>query len=957
MEGLAALLATHAGKGEILLEQATYQLVRDKLTFESLDLLTMAHGRAPRVAYRVLEPKSDSATVIVTVGRDEKLAQLRRWLRESTTGQGRVVGIVGAAGVGKTCLVQSFRDEMEGQNHRWISAYCYSYAQTESYALLAQLIRGLARFASHDDEATQRRKLEQLVLEAIPGQPTEALLNEGLALLGRVIGLSFPATSLDNLDPPLQQKKLVRVFEAVLRSQATSQPIVLVLDDLQWVDQASLNVLNQIVKSVRRMPLLLLALYRPAEWSHNWGNDIHYRNLPLDDLSEEAQRALLAHLLGMAVPPEKLAQAILKQTGGNPFFIKEYVWLLQENGFLVRSGDLWLQARDITEIPLLNRVERLIQARLDRLAGSSRKVIQTAAVIGEKFEDELLVAVPKKVAREQLDHDLGELTKQSLIYEAGGWPLLFYTFSHGLIHETIYRLLPERFRRTLHRLVAQALSQLYHNQEQIVYRLAHHYYYSNDLFNSIDYCLQAAKEDVDKWANQGALDWYARALEKIDSFEEEPPTESEQTDLTPAQILAWQVEALENQAEVQVTIGQTDQAIAGYEQTLVLVADSNAFPVTRRADLYRKLAIALQNKGQFDVAKAKLNKGLELLDGLSCLEAGRIHVYIGLLHYRRGLLSAGLTSCEQGIAIIEKTESIRDLGQAHNLQGILYRNMGESQKALATYKRSIALYEQAEYLPGQERAYGNLGCACQDMGHWNEALQYFQKSQELSNKTGEEWRRTAAAINLGEIYRALGELDKAIAAYKQAEQIGGQFGFKELLGLAMMNLGISYLKKGAIAEARTYLEESLDQFQRIEANVHLPENLRYLAELQVLSGQTTSALQLAQKAVDLVLERGLEQGQALRTLGQAHRELGQLKEADRYLGESLTILEERNSPYEVGLTLVELARLRKAQMDVEENRDALREQAIIYCERAIAIFNQLGAALDFTRAQEIRLSL
>jgi tetratricopeptide (TPR) repeat protein len=241
--------------------------------------------------------------------------------------------------------------------------------------------------------------------------------------------------------------------------------------------------------------------------------------------------------------------------------------------------------------------------------------------------------------------------------------------------------------------------------------------------------------------------------------------------------------------------------------------------------------------------------------------------------------------------------------------------MGHSEEAISAHERSIALYQEAAYMPGLERAYSNLGCVYSDLSRWDEALRYFQEAAELSDRTGEEWRRAAAAINLGEIYRKQGELGRAIDVYDQARQIGETFGFEEVVGMALMNLGASYLKKGELAQARGYLEEALDIFKRIGTDVYLPEVLCYLAQLQVIRGQPDEALRLAQEALDRAskLGRRIEEGQARRTLGQAYRKLGQFAEADVQLGESLAILEAQNSPYEVGLTLVEHALLRKAQ--------------------------------------------
>ena len=954
---LAAGLAAHANEGQVLADETTRRLAQAAFAFEPLGALAIAEGVRHIAAYRVLGTKEELLPPIEMVGRDGEITQLQDWWREAISGQGRLVDVVGAAGVGKTRLLQAFREWLTGQEHRWIAATCESYDQTRSYALLAQVIRGLAGMAADDDDGARRSKLEEVVRRVIRGggRRTEEQLNEGLALLGQVVGLHFPAPAVDSLEPELRQKMLVRIVQAVLANRAAQQPIVVALEDLQWADEASLAVLDQVVGAVGRMRVLLLAVYRP-DWSPEWARWGHYRHLPLGELGEDSQRALLANLLGVEAPPEELTQAILSRTGGNPFFIEEVVRSLQESGVLIQSDGAWVLAADLAEVPLPDRVESVILARIARLTASSREVLEKASVIGQEFGHRVLEEVQDEAAREGLDQDLGDLTQRNLIFEVGGWwPDINYTFSHGLIHQTTYVHLLERFRRTMHRLVAQVLGRLY-DEEAILERLAHHYYHSDDRVSTVRYCLRAARRAAEAWANKTALDWYDRALEKIQSFDKEPPTEVEQEQgATPTQIVKWHVEALEGKGEVQSAIGYNDEAIAGYERALELAVDPDVFPVTHRADLYRKMAMAHQDKGEFDAAQEALDQGLDALGGLMCLEAGRLHVWTGLIHYRQGRLEQGMESCERGIIVIKQTDNIQDLAQAYNLQGLILHELGRSEEAIGAHERSIALYEEAEYIPGLERAYSNLGCVFQDLSRWDEALRYFQEAAELSDRTGAEWRRAAAAINLGEIYRRQGKLGQAIEAYERARQIGETFGFAELVGLSLMNLGASYLKKKQAVEARGYLEEGLDTFQRIKADRHLPEVQRYLAELQVMRGQPDEALRPAQESLDRALNLGhqMETGHARRVLGQVYRALGELEAADAQLGQSLAIFEGQNSPYEVGLTLLELALLGRAQADAAENGEALREQAIVYCDRAMTIFEKLGAKRDLELAQEV----
>lgn len=936
---------------QIVVDEATYRLTNEQFVFDSLASSPIIEQK-PLPSYRVVGTTSPPAAMTM-IGREDKLAYLASFWQQVKRGRGRIVGISGDAGIGKTCLVNAFRQQINQQNesHLWIAATLRRYHQKQSYGLLVPVIRQLAQIESHDEESVQRKKINGLLAHL---KPTER--DEGAELLAHVIGWEIQLPKVNNLEPRSRQKRLAKVVMDVLKEQSTSQPIILLLDDLQWADDASLSILDQLMRRRHHMRLLTLLVYREDwEWPHQNQRHQSIQSLKLEELAEDACGILLANLLGIEPEPE-LILMILKQTGGHPLFVKEYIQLLQDNGCLIRedSGEGVLQVADLSDISPPNKVERVIQARFDQLTDSASQVIQNASVIGEQFEEELLEKIQDQVANESLEDDLDLLGKRRMIEILGGTPFV-YRFSHGLVQEIVYQLLPEPLQRATHRFVAQALRQLYGDNVDI-YRLAHHYYYSNDHVNAIDYALQAAKRDANQWANQTAVEWYERALEKIETITTSPPPDAEKEQFaTPSDLLNWQIEALEGQADVQKVIGHTDDAIERYTQALELITTAGS--VTRRANLYHKLATAHQNKGQFDNAQNALNKGLALLDGQPCLEAGRLHIQTGLIHYRHGRLSDGLLSCEQGMAIIQETESIGDLAQAYNLQGILYQNLAQYQQAINAYEQSGKLYKQAEDLSGQERASFNLACVYDAQGRWQEALEIFQQCSDLSHRIGNQRRQAAALNSQGEIYRRQGKLEEAICVYNDARQIVEALDFGEFVGIVLMNLGASYLSKGELAFARSYLSESLALFERLEANLYLPEAFCWLAELNLYEQQPEKSKQLAEKAIKLCVQHYAQEGPARRRLGQAYRALGQLVDAATELEHSLELLEKQNNPFEIGLTQLELGRLRQAQSLSDENNHAVREQATLFLSRAITIFEELGATIELKRAQEIKSSL
>jgi tetratricopeptide (TPR) repeat protein/class 3 adenylate cyclase len=958
---IAAGLANHADIDGILVDEQTRRLARETFTYDAGQEIALDRGGHRVKAFQVMGKKEMPSVGNRVVGRGAELSQLEAWWTEASAGRGRIVCIAGAAGVGKTRLVQAFQGELTDQDVLRLAATCRTYDRVAPHSLLAQIISALALITPEDDRSQREDKLTALVGEVLEddGKSTETRVIEARALLGQTIGLPLSVPTMATLDPEARQRKLGSLLQALLLQSTKQQPLVVVLEDLQWADEASLTTLSHAMRAVGRTRLLVLATHRP-EWSHNWTRWEHYRHLSLGELGESEQSTLLASLLEMEALPASLSSSILSRTGGNPLFIEEVVLAIQEQGTLTDQSSLQEIEHTLARMEVPDRVEGVIRARVDRLGQSSRDLLRTASVVGPEFEYSLLREVQDEARQALLDQDLEELIRRDLIMETGQWFPAQYAFRHELIHRAIYGNLLDGFRRVTHRLAAQALQRLHSEDESpVLERIALNYYQSDDRANSIRYCLRAAEHAGDLRADQTTLDWYHRAMEKIDSLAQTPPQQIEQTaGATPSQLLHWHVQAMAGKADVLVAMGEIDPAIESYRSALALSADPRAFPATHRADLYLRIAIAHHHKGDLDAAQGALQQGIAALDGLACLEGGKLLVWASLFHLRAGELSAALAGSKRAIALIQDADSIRDLAQAYNLKGIIHRNMGDPNSAIQAHELSISLYEEVGYLPGLDRAYTNLGCAYQDLGRWDETLKYFKLSSEISERTGEQRQQAAAYINLGEVYYLKGDLAQAIQTSEQARKIADAFGFEDYTVLTAINLGKSNLKRGNNEQAGTYLTEALTSCQQLGIEVHLPEILCCLAQLSLRRGQLQEALDRAQEALESASDmQHRDQGDGHRILGMVYREMGRYKEAEMHLATSLTIFEQQGSSYEAGLTLMELALLCAAQVAHDPNGDALRVQGTVYCDRAIVTFDKIGAQADLKRAQDIQRSL
>lgn len=951
----AARLARQAGAGTILAAEPVRRLTGS--LFELIPRSDLALEAAPTVAiYQVIGPRAGGPSRrqapghrAPLIGRARELALLQEAWRACQQGRGQTVSIVGEAGSGKSRLLDEFRRGFGPGAVRWLAAGCPSSHPPGPYELVADLLRALLGLAPSLEGPEAGRELAAALrrgLEEDAAGPDAVPLDD-VAVLGEILAVVVPhVLPRPQVEPRARQRRIVALLGRLLARCAAQGPLIVAVDDLHWADDASLEVLNQLAGGLERLPVLLIALFRSeAAWQPPWWNRPSHRWLRLDALSEAESAALLAALLAPEALSAEPAHAILDRAGGNPFFLRELALAVRAPAAR-ESGAL---------APLPGTVQRLILTRIDALPEAARRVLALAAVAGDQVSVEALAAALAETGDDAaLDEGLIRLEEREFLYQR--WDEPGRRFVHALLREVAYGALAADVRSRLHLCLGRALERIYVGREvEVLDLLAHHFDLSADRLAALRYSLAAARRAAETWANTLALAWYGRALARLNSYAAEPPDEAEQERGASAdQLLRWQVEAFEGQAGVQAAIGRTDDAIAGFARALELVAGAAIFPAARQADLYRKLAIARHDRGDLAGAQAALEQGLSAVGEQPGVEAGRLHVWSGLLRYRRGDLADALASCEQGIRILAQADSPQDLAQAYNLQGLVYRNMGESGPAIAAHERSIALYTAAGDSAGLERATSNLGCVYQDLSRWTAALHCFERSAALAERTGEPWRQAAAAINLGEIYRRQGDLGRAIAAYERARGIGDEFDFPEVTGMALMDLGASYLKQGDCVRADECLAQSLAIFQRIGADVYLPELLRHQAELQLLRGRAADALPLAQQAIEWAvrLERRLEHGQACCVLGQAYDLLERPDDAEAAFRTGLSLLDGQGNPYETALTWLALARFRGAQAG-----EAACGQALAACDRALAIFDELGARLDAERARKLRQSL
>jgi len=386
------------------------------------------------------------------VGRDAELEQLRQALGRAAAGHGQVVAIVGEPGVGKSRLVWEVTHSHRVHGWLVLQAGSVSYGKATSYLPVIDLLKGYFTIEDRDGPRAVREKTTGKLLTLDRAQ--EASLPALLALLDVPSG----DTVWDGLDPRQRRQRTLSALKQLLIRESQIQPLLLVFEDLHWIDSETQALLDGLVESLPAARLLLLVNYRP-EYRPEWASRTYYTQLRLDPLPPETAEELLGALLGHDAGLAPLKGLLIARTEGNPFFLEESVRALVETAGLSGERGAYRLSRPLPAIQVPATVQAILAARIDRLAPGDKALLQTASVVGKDVPFALLQATAE-LAEDELRGAIGRLQAAEFLYETSLFPDLEYTFKHALTHEVTYGGLLQGRRRELHARIVDAIETL-----------------------------------------------------------------------------------------------------------------------------------------------------------------------------------------------------------------------------------------------------------------------------------------------------------------------------------------------------------------------------------------------------------------------------------------------------------------------------------------------------------------
>ena len=755
------------------------------------------------------------------VGRQREIDAMKAAAEQAKAGHGQIVAVMADAGVGKSRLFFEFKATSQSG---WLvlDALSLSHDKATAYVPLIDLLHVYFRITLDDDARIRREK--------VAGKITmldRSFEQETLPYLFALLGIVEGEDPLAQLDAQVRRRRTQEAVKRILLRESLNQPLMLVFEDLHWIDEETQAFLNLLVEGMANAPVLLLVNYRP-EYTHHWGSKTYYTQLRLDPLGKESAEEMLSTLLGEGVELAPLKRIMIERTEGNPLFMEEIFQALVEDGSLKRNGSVKL-VRPVEHLRLPPTVQGILAARIDRLQPKEKELLQTLAVIGTEFPLSLVREVVQ-LQSDQLDGLLSNLQTAEFIYEQPAGGDVEYKFKHALTRQVADESLLSQRRVLLHERTAHAIETLYSERlEEHCSELARHYLLSNDAAKAIRYAYLAAEQARDRAAYTEAdrlVDAGLRLLDKLPEGEGRLRAELALRDIE--SVLAFVLRggsstkrerAIRRFCEIAENLGEQAQLLRGLVRLSSLLwvqgEATSGLEVAKRCLDLRKLAMNPELLADIYFMAAALSESCgKLREAVAYYESAAQAAREAARMKRPLSPTWGLLQ-----TIMIATQSCTTL-----------QLLGRVDQAAKTADEALRRARSSQHLFQLSQALLIAGIwPCFAKREPEKIPVYADEVQTLADEMGfAEWRST---FHRGWALAELGDLEKGVAAMEM-----GVEGFKQRGGIPRLPIHLAWLANGYARLGQT--DRALSMLEQILADAQRSGSVIDKAEILRIKGAT-----------------------------------------------------------------------------------------------------------------------
>jgi predicted ATPase/class 3 adenylate cyclase len=881
---LASRMESLATPGTTYVSEETFKLAEGLFRFEHQGEKIVKGISDPLSVYRPIVPRSRRTRFDVStekgltplVGRERELELLLDGFERVKAGRGQAFSIVSEAGGGKSRFLYEFRKALANIDVTFIEGRCLSYSSGVAYHPVIDILRANFDIRRDDVDSAIIQKVTKGL--KILNMEESSTLQYILELLS-VKDVGGDTTSIS---PKGKKDRIMSIYRQVVINGSEIRPLVLVFEDLHWVDESSEGVLKYILEGIFGARVLLLFTYRP-EFIHTWGSKSYHSQVNLNRLSNRESLAMVINLLGTGQIESALEEFILEKTDGIPFFIEELLKSLKDLNIIEKKDETYCIAKDIQTVTIPVTIEDVIMARVDSLPEDVKYLLQVSSVIGREFSHKLINKLIPLSEQELLTH-LSALKNSELLYERGVYPQSTYVFKHALTQEVAYNSLLVKKRKQIHKEIGTAIEDLYQDRREEHYELlAYHYIRSDEVGKALNFLEFANQKASTLGAMEQAKASFHQALELLEGF---PPSEENQQ---------RSISLIVNQGVVFILLLE----IPEYYKLL---------------NRFEPIAIELENQSLL----------------------GAFYSRMGLCEFGLGRFDQAIETLTKAATLCEEADNLEDAGFAYTwlAWSLLYK--GEFERVFTTGANLLRMMDRKFNLNWYAWGVCAISRANTCLGRWDKAIEEALKVMKIAGSYSDNSMVCCAGRELSFAYTSKGDLPKAI---EYGELISQKAMTPADKAYAQRSLGWSLCRAGVWRKGIDLMVEALPLFRAGKWMPGIIPIACTLGEGYLLAGDHENARQTLEKGI-----KTLELCGTRFYLGCAHRLLGELslKEnvhlAASHLEKSMEILQEIKAENELAFAYASYGRLHKS-----EGRSM---QAIEYMTKALEIFERIDTLIE-----------
>jgi class 3 adenylate cyclase/tetratricopeptide (TPR) repeat protein len=922
---LAARMQELAAGGTTLMTSSTLREVEGFVQVRSVGAVQVKGVSRPVDAFEVVAATTARTRVQAAavrgltplVGRRAEIEVFSKLVEEAASGKGQILAMVGEPGMGKSRLVHEFIRHQLRPGWLVLEGASVSYGKATPYFPLIAMLRQYFQFADGEGSEDIREQvvmhileLDNMLKDAIPpvlfllgALPDEVNISPALAQFKEVVEATHRYLGMD---PQQRRRYTFEAIKRVLVRESQRQPMLVVFEDLHWIDSETQAFLDSFVESLPTARILLLVDYRP-EYSHGWGDKTYYTHLRVDPLQPNSAEELLQYLLGSNPDLAPLKELLTQRTEGNPFFAEESVRSLVETGVLVGEKGTYRPGLKIDEIRIPNTIQNVLADRIDRLPREEKRLLQIAAVIGVIVPMPLLRTVAE-LPEDDLRRYVSHLQTAEFLYETNLFPEVEYAFKHALTTEVAYGALLHERRTTLHGLIVKALEEMTENiPHDHLEQLAHHAFQGELWDKAVNYSKEAGSKAMGRSAYRGAVIYFDRALASLEHLPKSRHVSEQAIDLRlDLRNALFPLEELDRLRENLRAAESLSEAL-GDQRRLGRISSYMVHYYTLMGD--REKATEASRRG-LSLAHSLADFPLQI----------QLNYYLGRAYYYMGEYGQAIEFHMHNIESLTSA-TVRECFDMECPPSILCRvflvmcfaETGEFAAAIEYGKDAIRIAREIDHSFGSVYADSAIGLMYIRKEDLSAAIEVLERGLERCRVADIPVQFPLVASPLGLAYVLSGRVTEGTALLEQAV---GQTESKRSSGQAfrLSWLSEAYLRAGRIEEAAAHAERALEFSRNHQERGREAWILRQIGKIYARRNPSDA------DRIDFYYREALKRAEALKMrplIAHSHLSLGELY---AQIGQSDTARKELS-------TAIDLYRLMEMRVGLREAEIALAKIA------------------------------